>query len=76
MQPTPDQLARFREVSPIAHVDRVQAPLLFMLGAKDRRCDSGKSEESVVILVTRDFLATFLQVPTREMSLVPSMLHC
>ncbi|CAL5219578.1 g1438 [Coccomyxa viridis] len=37
VQPTPDQLARFHEVSPIAHVDKVQAPLLFMLGAKDRR---------------------------------------
>ncbi len=36
-QPTADQLARFRTVSPISHMDRVQAPLLFMLGAKDRR---------------------------------------
>ena len=40
MEPTPDQLARFREVSPIAHVDKVQAPLLFMLGAKDRRYET------------------------------------
>jgi dipeptidyl aminopeptidase/acylaminoacyl peptidase len=37
-QPSPDQLARFRAVSPISHVGKVQAPLLFMLGAKDRRC--------------------------------------
>ena len=40
VQPTPDQLARFHEVSPIAHVDKVQAPLLFMLGAKDRRYET------------------------------------
>lgn len=40
VQPTPDQLARFREVSPIAHIDNVQAPLLFMLGAKDRRYET------------------------------------
>ncbi len=36
-QPSPDQLATFREVSPIHHVNKVKAPLLFMLGAKDRR---------------------------------------
>jgi len=37
--PDAEDLARFRAMSPIAHVDAVTAPLLFMLGAKDQRCD-------------------------------------
>ena len=36
--PNAEDLARFRAMSPIAHVDAVTAPLLFMLGAKDQRC--------------------------------------
>lgn len=38
-RPTAADLERFRSVSPIAHVEKVTAPLLFLLGAKDRRCD-------------------------------------
>ena len=37
VKPSAEDLQRFREVSPIAHVGAVTAPLLFMLGAKDRR---------------------------------------
>lgn len=39
MKATPDaeDLAKMRAMSPIAHVDTVTAPLLFMLGAKDQR---------------------------------------
>lgn len=38
VKPSAEDLRRFQEVSPIAHVYSVTAPLLFMLGAKDRRC--------------------------------------
>ena len=37
--PTPANLARLFEVSPIAHVASVKAPVMFMLGSKDRRVD-------------------------------------
>ena len=36
-RPTQDDLLRFRSVSPVAHVDKVSVPLLFILGGKDRR---------------------------------------
>ena len=36
-RPTGPDIARFREVSPISHVAAVTAPLLLMLGARDRR---------------------------------------
>jgi len=35
--PKPDDLKHMFEVSPIAHVEKVKAPMMFMLGAKDRR---------------------------------------
>ncbi|KAL0045655.1 hypothetical protein WJX82_000743 [Trebouxia sp. C0006] len=37
VKPTLEDLKRFREVSPIAHADKVTAPLFFMLGGKDQR---------------------------------------
>ena len=37
VKPTTQDLQSWREVSPIAHVDEVKAPLFFMLGAKDMR---------------------------------------
>ena len=41
VKPSAEDLERFEEVSPIAHVGAVTAPLLFMLGAKDRRWAGG-----------------------------------
>ncbi|KAK9803410.1 hypothetical protein WJX72_008476 [[Myrmecia] bisecta] len=36
-RPSAEDLARFLEVSPVAHARNVKAPMFFMLGAKDRR---------------------------------------
>ena len=36
-KPDAEDLAKMRAMSPIAHVNHVTAPLLFMLGAKDQR---------------------------------------
>jgi hypothetical protein len=36
-RPAAEDLDHFRSVSPVAHVDKVTASLLFLLGAKDRR---------------------------------------
>lgn len=36
-EPSLEDLARFHAVSPIAHIGNVKAPMVFMLGAKDRR---------------------------------------
>jgi hypothetical protein len=44
-RPTAEDLERFRSVSPVAHADKVAAPLLFLLGAKDRRCAPAAAEQ-------------------------------
>lgn len=36
-EPSAEDLAKFWSVSPIAHIAGVRGPMMFMLGAKDRR---------------------------------------
>lgn len=36
-EPSPEDMAHFWRMSPIAHISKVQGPMIFMLGAKDRR---------------------------------------
>lgn len=37
-QPSEEDMARFRSVSPVQHVDAIKTPMMFLLGAKDERC--------------------------------------
>ncbi|EIE20682.1 alpha/beta-hydrolase [Coccomyxa subellipsoidea C-169] len=54
VKPTAEDIERFRQVSPIAHVDKVTAPLLFMLGAKDRRVPLVDAQQYVKALRARE----------------------
>ena len=51
--PSLADLERFRDVSPIAHVDEVTAPLLFLLGGKDRRVPPADATRYVSALRAR-----------------------
>ena len=51
--PTPADLAAFRAVSPIALVGRVTAPMLFLLGAGDRRVPPADAQRYVAALRAR-----------------------
>lgn len=53
VKPTPEDLKRFKEFSPIAHVDEVKAPLMFMLGAKDRRVPMQDAKQYLAALKAR-----------------------
>lgn len=48
--PRPSDLQRLFEVSPLAHVHRVRAPMAFMLGAKDRRVPPADAQQYVAAL--------------------------
>ena len=53
VKPTTQDLQRWREVSPIAHIDKVQAPLFFMLGAKDMRVPMQDAKQYLAALKAR-----------------------
>ena len=53
VKPTLEALERWREVSPIAHVEKVTAPLFFMLGAKDQRVPQRDAKQYVAALKSR-----------------------
>eukprot|EP00884_Botryococcus_braunii_P019747 jgi/Botrbrau1/6456/Bobra.0034s0031.1 len=52
-KPTSEDIERFRRMSPIAHVDKVTTPLLFFLGAKDRRVPLVDSHSYVAAIRAR-----------------------
>ena len=56
MAPVPslEDLAQFRSVSATRYVDRVRGPMLFMLGAKDRRVVLRDTELYVAALKARE----------------------
>ncbi|KAF6224683.1 hypothetical protein HO173_012924 [Letharia columbiana] len=54
VKPSPEDLQRWREVSPIAHADKVTAPLFFMLGAKDQRVPQRDAKQYLAALKSRD----------------------
>lgn len=47
-EPTPEDLELFWRKSPIAHVSKVHGPMIFMLGAKDRRVRQGREGQAGV----------------------------
>lgn len=51
--PTPDVLATMYDASPIAHIDKVKAPVMIALGAKDRRCPPSGGMEYYHVLRSR-----------------------
>jgi dipeptidyl aminopeptidase/acylaminoacyl peptidase len=51
---TPDEVPeRYRRSSPITYVDRVQAPVLFLIGQNDSRCPAGQALSYVDALAAR-----------------------
>ena len=53
IKPVQEDLQRWREVSPIAHADKVMAPLFFMLGAKDMRVPMQDAKQYLAALGAR-----------------------
>lgn len=51
--PSPELLVKMHAASPIAHVDRVKAPVLLAIGAKDRRCPPSGGMEYYHVLRSR-----------------------
>ncbi|KAG2495995.1 hypothetical protein HYH03_005919 [Edaphochlamys debaryana] len=63
--PTPDDLAAMYGASPVRHVDRVNAPVFMMLGAKDRRVPPPDGLQYMTALRGRDVAAHGPPPPTR-----------
>lgn len=69
VKPTKEDLERFKQVSPIAHVDSVKAPLMFMLGAKDRRVPMQDAKQYLAAIRSRT------DVPETKIFVFPEDTH-
>ncbi|GAX72583.1 hypothetical protein CEUSTIGMA_g39.t1 [Chlamydomonas eustigma] len=61
--PDPEDLAALYAISPIAHIHKVKAPMLFMLGAKDRRVPLADGLQYISALRARAAADPSLQAP-------------
>lgn len=64
--PSAEALAALRAVSPIAHIDAVRAPVLMLLGAKDRRVPPSNGLAYVHALRERGVACRLLVFPDDE----------
>jgi dipeptidyl aminopeptidase/acylaminoacyl peptidase len=58
-----DQLARYWELSPLAHVEKVQTPILILHGEQDLRCPLEQAEQWFVSLRRLGKTAEFVRFP-------------
>jgi len=58
-----DQLARYWELSPLAHVENVQTPILILHGEQDLRCPQEQAEQWFVSLRRLGKTAEFVRFP-------------
>jgi acylaminoacyl-peptidase len=67
--PTPDEYAHMLRISPIAHVSRVRAPLLLMVGTADARVPLAQGLDYARILRARGGTVRTLMYPDSQHSL-------
>jgi dipeptidyl aminopeptidase/acylaminoacyl peptidase len=58
-----DQMARYWELSPLAHVENVQTPILILHGEQDLRCPQEQAEQWFVSLRRLGKTAEFVRFP-------------